>query len=167
MEAHQVTMEAQHGAIEAHQVTMEAHLVTVEAQHGAVEPHQVTMVAHHGTVEAHQVMMKAHQVIMEAHKVIMEAHHGALEAHHGAMVSLWCHFFVFFHRFLISDTAMKKNHYHNKLDRFKCRYHGFTPALEVDQTVSSNSCYVTLNGFMLFKSRGMRRNLNEDPAGHP
>jgi hypothetical protein len=57
--------------------------------------------------------------------------------------------------------------YHKKLDRFKRRYHGFAPVLEIDQTVSKNSYYVTLNGFMRFKTRGLRKNLNADPAGHP
>jgi hypothetical protein len=56
---------------------------------------------------------------------------------------------------------------HNQLDRFKCRYHGFATALEIDQMVLRNSYYVTLNGFMLFKTRRLRKKLNEDPAGHP
>jgi hypothetical protein len=53
--------------------------------------------------------------------------------------------------------------YHKQLDRFKRCYHRFAPALEIDQMVSRNSYYVTLNGFMLFKTRGLRKKLNEDP----
>jgi hypothetical protein len=51
--------------------------------------------------------------------------------------------------------------------RFKPRYNGFAPALEIDQTVSNNSYYVTLNGFMLFLTWGLRKKLNESPEGHP
>jgi hypothetical protein len=57
--------------------------------------------------------------------------------------------------------------YYKQLDRFQRRYHGFAPALEIDQMVSRNSYYVTLNGFLLFKTRGLRKKLNEDQAGHP
>jgi hypothetical protein len=37
--------------------------------------------------------------------------------------------------------------------------------LEINQMVSGN--YVTLNDYMLFKTRGLRKFFNEDPAGHP
>jgi hypothetical protein len=43
----------------------------------------------------------------------------------------------------------------------------YAPALEIDQTISNNSYYVTLNGFMPFLTWGPRKYLNEDPAGHP
>jgi hypothetical protein len=39
-----------------------------------------------------------------------------------------------------------------KFYRFKLCYHRFAPALEIDQTVSSNSYYLMLNSFMLFKT---------------
>jgi hypothetical protein len=61
----------------------------------------------------------------------------------------------------------RRFHYHKQLDRFKPHYHGFAPALQIDQMVSRNSYYVTLNGLMLFKTRGLRKKLNEDPTGHP
>jgi hypothetical protein len=50
--------------------------------------------------------------------------------------------------------------YYKKLDRFKRCYHGFAPSLEINQTVSSNSYYVMLNGFMFFKTWGLRKNFN-------
>jgi hypothetical protein len=47
--------------------------------------------------------------------------------------------------------------HHKKLDRFKRRNHGFAPTIEIDQTISNNSYYVTLNGFMLFNSWGLNK----------
>ncbi len=47
--------------------------------------------------------------------------------------------------------------HHKKLDRFKRRYHGFAPMIEIDQTFSSNSYYVALNGFMLLNSWGLNK----------
>jgi hypothetical protein len=47
-------------------------------------------------------------------------------------IASWSHHGGIFHRFLVSDTAITKNY-------FKRRYHGFAPALEIDQTVSNNS----------------------------
>jgi hypothetical protein len=43
--------------------------------------------------------------------------------------------------------------------------HVFVPALEVNQTVSSNAYKITLNGFMLFNSRGMniKKKIQRDP----
>jgi hypothetical protein len=52
-------------------------------------------------------------------------------------------------------------------DRFKRRYHGFAPELEINQMVSSNPYYVVVNGFMLFTTMGRRKKLYENPAGHP
>jgi hypothetical protein len=111
------------------------------------------MEAHHSAMEAHNGAMEAHNGAMEAHQVIMEAHLGAV-------VSPWRHF---------SQISCLRVHYYKKLDRFKRRYHRFAPALKIDQAFSSNSYYVnvTLNGFMLFKTRGLIKNLNKDPAGHP
>jgi hypothetical protein len=63
----------------------------------------------------------------------MEAHQVIMEAHH-----------------------LRFRH-HKKLDRFKRRYHGFAPTIEIDQTVSNNSYYVALNGFMLFNSWGLNK----------
>jgi hypothetical protein len=37
----------------------------------------------------------------------------------------------------------------------------------MDQMVSSNPYYVMLNGFMFFTTRGLRKNLTKNPAGHP
>jgi hypothetical protein len=51
--------------------------------------------------------------------------------------------------------------------RFKRRYNKFAPAIEIDQMVSNNSNYVTLNTFMLFITWGLRKNLNKAPAGNP
>jgi hypothetical protein len=51
-------------------------------------------------------------------------------------------------------------------DRFKHRYHGFAPELEINQMVSSNPYYVTGNSFMVFTTSGLRKNLYENPAGH-
>jgi hypothetical protein len=42
--------------------------------------------------------------------------------------------------------------------------HGFSLALEIDQTVSSNPYYATLNGFMRFTTRGLRKNLIKNQA---
>jgi hypothetical protein len=123
----------------------------MEAHHGAME-------AHNGAMEAHNGAVEAHQVIMEAHLGTVEAHHGTLEAHRGAVVSPWRHF---------SQISCLRVRYYNKFDRFKRRYHRFAPALKIDQTSSSNSYYVTHNSFMLFKTRGLIKNLNKDPAGHP
>jgi hypothetical protein len=39
-------------------------------------------------------------------------------------------------------------------DRFKRRYHGFAPELEINQMVSSNPYYVVVNGFMLLQQWG-------------
>ncbi len=135
----------------AHQVAVEAHQVAVESHHDAVE-------AHHGAMEAHNGAMEAHNGAVEAHQVIMEAHLGAVEANRGAVVSPWRHF---------SQISCLRVRYYKKFDRFKRRYHRFAPALKIDQTSSSNSYYVTHNSFLLFKTRGLIKNLNEDPAGHP
>jgi hypothetical protein len=144
--------------MEAHQVTMEAHHDAVEAHHGSMEAHHGAMEAHHGAMEAHQVIIEAHHGAQEAHLGAVEAHHSALEAHQGSVFSSWRHF---------PWISRLRFRHHKKLDRFKRRYHGFAPMIEIDQTVSSSSYYVALNGFMFFKTRGLIKNLNKDPAGHP
>jgi hypothetical protein len=58
--------------------------------------------------------------------------------------------------FSIKISRLRFRH-HKKLDRFQRRYHGFAPMIEIDQTVSSNSYYVPLNGFMLLNSWGLNK----------
>jgi hypothetical protein len=58
--------------------------------------------------------------------------------------------------FSIEISRLRFRH-HKKLDRFMRRYHGFAPMIEIDQTVSSNSYYVALNGFMLLNSWGLNK----------
>jgi hypothetical protein len=102
----------------------------------AMEAHHGAVEAHHGAMEAHQVIMEAHHGAQEAHLGAVEAHHSTLEAHQGAVFS-----------------------------GFKRRYHGFAPTIEIDQMVSSNSYYVALNGFMLFKTRGLIKKFKQRFTG--
>jgi hypothetical protein len=68
--------------------------------------------------------------------------------------------------FYIEICRLRFRH-HKKLDRFKRRYHGYSPMIEIDQMFSSNSYYVALNGFMLLNSWGLNERLKKGPAGHP
>jgi hypothetical protein len=60
----------------------------------------------------------------------MEAHQVTMEAHHDAVEAQ-----------------------HGSMEA----HHGFAPTIEIDQTVSNNSYYVALNGFMLFNSWGLNK----------
>jgi hypothetical protein len=119
--------------------------------HGAVEGHQVTMAPWRLTKSSWRLTMAPRRLTLVQWKVTMVPWRLTMVqwSHHGSI----------FHRFLVSRYL-----YHKKLDRFKRRQDGFAPALEIDQTVSSNSYYVTLHSFILFKTRGLRKNFIRRPS---